>query len=289
MKAADSTILIGMNGYNYPNTKWYDTLFAIAGSKADFVIAHNYLHNLSTISTARNSWYNSYLTMMANNTNIINAVTIANNAIDALASSADKARYKIAVTEGGPYSPGLTDTIMPQTNTLGKAIIAADMYSAMLSNPRISHIHFWTSHWFLSYNQTYNQPYNIRNLLGGNNEITPIGYALQLLNECIAGNKISVTDINTSNGKYKVHAFFDPVTAKSNILVINRDSTAKTIPLLFANMDMKNRTSIEVKQLKGSSPNDHLPVFSSSTNVNTDEQGRVDVTVPAYSITRYSF
>jgi hypothetical protein len=172
---------------------------------------------------------------------------------------------------------------------MGKAIIAADMFSAMLSNPRISHIHFWTSHWFLGYSQTFSQPYNLRNLLGGNNEITPIGYALQLLNESITGNKISVTDINTTNTKYKVHAFFDPVTAKSNILVINRDSTAATIPLLFANMDMKNRTTLEVKQLKGTTPNDYAPVFSSIPNVSTDAQGRVDVMVPAYSVTRYSF
>jgi hypothetical protein len=54
-------------------------------------------------------------------------------------------------------------------------------------------------------------------------------------------------------------------------------------------MNMKNRTSLEVKQLAGSSPNDYAPVFSSITNLSTDALGRVDVTVPAYSVTRYSF
>ena len=289
MKAADSTIKIGMNGYNYPNTKWYDTLFSIAAKKADFIVAHNYLPNLSTISTAANSWYNSYLTMMANNTDITNPVNIANTAINTFGDSADKARYKIAITEASSYSPGTADSIYPQTNTMGKAIIAADMFANILSNPRISHIHFWTSHWFLSYAQTYNLPYNLRNLLGGNNEITPIGYSLQLLNECTSGNKVAVTDLNTSNTKYKVHAFYDPVAGKVNILVINRDSVAKTIPVLLANMNMPNRTSFEAMQLKGTTPGDYAPVFGSISNISTDATGRVDITVPAYSVTRYSF
>ena len=289
MKAADSTIKIGMNGYNYPNTKWYDTIFSIAAKKADFVVAHNYLQNLASISTAANSWYNSYLSMMAANTDITSAVNLANTAINNFADSADKARYKIAVTEGGPYSPATVDSIYPKTNTMGKAIIAADMFANILSNPRISHIHLWTSHWFLSYAQTFNQPYSLRNLLGGNNEITPVGYSLQLLNECTGGNKVSVADLNTSNTKYKVHAFFDPATGKANLLVINRDSTAKTIPVMLANMNMSGRTSLEAKQLKGNTPDDYAPVFGSISNISTDAAGRVDITVPAYSITRYSF
>lgn len=289
MKAADSTIKIGMGGHNYPNTKWYDTLFLIAAKKADFIVAHNYLQDLSTVSKTANSWYNNYLTMMANNTDITSAVSLANNAINSFGDSTDKSRFKIAVTEGGPYSPATADSIYPKTNTLGKAIIAADMFATILSNPRISHIHFWTSHWFLSYAQTYNQPYSLRNLLGGNNEITPVGYALQLINECIVGNKVSVSDLNTANTKYKVHAFFDPVTGKNNLLVINRDSTAKTIPVLFANMNMGSRTSLEVMQLKGNNPDDYAPVFGSSSNVSTDAAGRADITVPAYSITRYRF
>jgi hypothetical protein len=289
MKAADSTIKIGMNGHNYPNTKWYDTLFLVAAPKADFIVAHNYLPNPSTVSTAANSWYNSYLTMAANNTDLISAVNNATAAINTFGDAAAKSRLKIAVTEASSYAPGSADSIYPKTNTMGKAIIAADMFAAMLSNPRVSHVHFWTSHWFLSYAQTYNQPYNLRCLLGGNNEITPVGYALQLLNECMMGNKVSVTDLNTANTKYKVHAFFDAATGKTNLLVINRDSVSKTIPLLLANMNMANKTSQAVMQLKGNNPNDYAPVFSSISNVSTDTAGRVDITVPAYSITRFSF
>ncbi|MBS1567636.1 MAG: hypothetical protein JST39_24850, partial [Bacteroidetes bacterium] len=289
MKAADSTIKIGMNGYNYPNTKWYDTLFMIAAKKADFVIAHNYLPYLGTVSTAANSWYSSYLSLVAGNNDLISPVNIANTAINTFGDSADKARYKIAVTEGGPYSPATVDSIYPKTNTMGKAIIAVDMFANILSNPRVTNIHFWTSHWFLSYGQTYNQPYSLRNLLGGNNEITPVGYSLQLLNECSAGNKVAVSDLNTANTKYKVHAFFDPATGKANLLIINRDSTAKTIPVLLANMGMPNRTSLEAVQLKGNTPDDYAPVFGSISNISTDASGRVDISVPAYSITRYSF
>ena len=289
MKAEDSTIKIGMNGHNYPNTKWYDTLFMIAAPKADFIVAHNYLPNPATISTAANSWYNSYLTMAANNTDLISAVNNATTAINTFGDAAAKSRLRIAVTEASSYAPGSADSVYPKTNTMGKAIIAADMFATMLSNPRVSHIHFWTSHWFLSYAQTYNQPYNLRCLLGGNNEITPVGYSLQLLNECMAGNKVAVTDLNTTNTKYKVHAFFDAATGKTNLLVINRDSVSKTVPLLLANMNMANKTSQSVMQLKGNNPNDHAPVFSSPGNVSTDAAGRVDVTVPAYSITRYSF
>jgi hypothetical protein len=289
MKAADSTIKIGMNGYNYPNTKWYDTIFMIAAKKADFVVAHNYFPDPSSVSTAAGSWYNSYLTMMANNTDILKALNLANTAINTFGDAADRARLKIAITEGGPYSPGSADSIYPQTNTLGKAIIAADMFAAILSNPRVSHAHIWTSHWFLSAAQTNNQPYNLRNLLGGNNQITPVGYALQLLNESVTGNKVAVTDLNTSNTKYKVHAFYDAVNTKTNILVINRDSTAKTIPVQFSNMSMSNKTSWEVMQLTGSTPADYAPVFGSTTNVSTDALGRMTITVPAYSVTRYSF
>ncbi|AXY73099.1 hypothetical protein D3H65_03545 [Paraflavitalea soli] len=289
MKAADSTIKIGMNGYNYPNVKWYDTLFMIAAKKADFIVVHNYFPDPGTISTAAGSWYNSYLTMTANNTDITRALTIGNTAINTLGDADDKSRLKIAVTEGGPYSPGSSDSTYPQTNTLGKGIIAADMFAAILSNPRVMHAHMWTSHWFLSAAQTNNQPYNLRNLLGGNNQITPVGYALQLLNESVTGNKVAVTDLNTANAKYKVHAFNDPVTQKTNILVINRDSTAKTIPVQFSNMTMLNKTSQEVKQLKGTSPADYAPVFSNITNVSTDAYGRMTITVPAYSVTRYSF
>jgi alpha-L-arabinofuranosidase len=289
MKAADSTIKIGMNGHNYPNTKWYDTLFMIAAKKVDFVVAHNYLPDPSAISTAAGSWYNSYLAMMANNTDILRAVTNANAAINTFGDAADRARLKIAITEGGPYSPGAADSIYPQTNTLGKAIIAADMFAAILSNPRISHTHMWTSHWFLSAAQTNNQPFNLRNLLGGNNEITPVGYALQLLNESVTGSKVAVTDLNTSNTKYKLHAFYDAATTKTNILVINRDSTAKTIPVQFSNMSLLNKTSWEVKQLTGTNPADYAPVFGSIANVSTDALGRMTITVPAYSVTRYSF
>ena len=289
MKAADSTIKIGMNGHNYPNTKWYDTLFLIAAPKADFIVAHNYLPNPATVSTAANSWYNSYLTMAANNTDLISAVNNATAAINNFADSAEKSRLQIAITEASSYAPGSADSIYPKTNTMGKAIIAADMFASMLSNPRVSHIHFWTSHWFLSYAQTYNQPYNLRCLLGGNNEITPVGYSLQLLNECMAGNKVSVTDLNTTNTKYKVHAFFDATTGKTHVLVINRDSVSKTIPLLLANMNMANKTSQAVMQLKGNSPTDYSPTFSSISNVSADAAGRVDISVPAYSITRFSF
>lgn len=289
LKAVDSSVKIGMNGHNYPNTKWYDTLFLIAAKKADFLVVHSYFPDPGTISTTANSWYNSYLTMMANNTNITSTLTNATNAINTLADPADRARYKIAITETSPYSPGSSGVVYPQTNTMGKAIIAADMFTNMLSNPRVTHIHFWTSHWFLSNAQTNNQPYNLRNLLGGNNQTTPIGYSLQLMNECIAGNKVAVTDLNTSNTKYKVHAFHEPATGKMHLFVINRDSVAKTIPLLLANMNMPNKTTWEAMQLKGNSPDDYSPIFGSISNISTDASGKVEITVPPYSITRYSF
>ena len=288
MKAADSTIKIGMNGHNYPNTKWLDTIFMVAAKKADFVVAHNYLPDLSTVNTAANSWYNSYLSMVAANTSITRAVINANNAINTFGDADDKARYKIAVTEGGPYSPGTADSIYPKTNTMGKAIIAADMFGDILSYGRVSHIHTWTSHWFLSYAQTHNQPFSLRNMLGGNNQITPVGYALQVLNESVTGNKVGVTDQGASN-KYKMHAFYNASTGRLNLLVINRDSIARTIPVQLTNMNMTSKTSQEVWQIKGTGPDDYAPLVSNSTNVSTDASGRMNITVPAYSLTRYSF
>ncbi len=288
MKAADSTIKIGVNGHNWPNTKWYDTLMMIASNKADFLVAHNYLRDMSSISTAKNSWYNSYLTMINNNTDILQNVTEANAAINNLTNATDKARIKIAVTEGGPYSPGVADSINPQTNTMGKAIITADMFASILSNSRVTDMHFWTSHWFLTASQTNNQPFNIRNLLGGNNEITPIGMATQLLNETVVGKKVGVTDLANSK-KYQLHMFYDPVSGKANMLVINRDSVSKTIPVQFNNLNLSNKTTWQVKQVSGNNIDDYTLAFDSLTNVSTDALGRMNITVPPYSLTRYSF
>lgn len=288
MKAEDSTILIGMDGHNYPNTKWFDTLFMIAAKKADFLVAHNYLPNLSSVSTAAGSWYNSYLSMTASNSSLARSLAIVNNALESLGDASDKARYKIAVTETGPYSPGTADSIYSQTNTMGKAIIAADMLGEILSNPRVAHMHVWTSHWHLSNAQTNNQPFNLRNMLGGNNQMTPVGYAMQLVNECITGNKVAVTDISGAT-KYKLHAFYNPATGNANLLVINRDSTSKTIPVKFNNMNMQNKTTLEVWQVKGTNPDDYSPVTGALTNISTDAEGRMSVTVPAYSVIRYSF
>jgi|GEM_PF-5984617 len=289
MKAADSTIKIGMNGHNYPNLHWYDTIMSIAVKKVDFIIAHNYLRDLSLYNTAKNSWYSTYLYLLNNSIDIIPNVTEATAAINSLTDTTDKARLRIAVTEGSSYSPGLVDSISPQTNTMGKAIIAFDMFASIFSNPRVSNIHFWTTHWFLTTSQTYNQPYNIRNLLGGDNQVTPIGQALEMLNAGILASKIGVTDGNAGNKKYLVHAWYDAATNKTNILVLNRDSLAQNIPVRFTNTAMTGKTTTIAQQLSGVNPDDYTPVFGNITNVSTDAAAHMNITVPAYSITLYKF
>ena len=278
MKAQDASIHIGANGMT--TTAWWETLIKTAAPSIDFLVTHAYYIGNSTKSLSSGTWYDNYRLGIAKKWDFNPGIATLTKAIDSYASEGDKARLKIAVTETSPYAPGGDVAYYPDKNNFGTSVIAFETLGKMLANPRLLYAHFWTSHWFGAT--------SIRDALGPNNEITPIGRAIQLLNEALLTNMVSVSPMNTvMDADHNIMAFHE--NGKVNVLIVNRGEEAKNVPLLFKNANLSKRPSTAVWQLKATSPEDASPTFTQLSNIQTNANSFVEVVSPGFSITVLKF
>jgi alpha-L-arabinofuranosidase len=256
MKAVDPTIQIGANGRD---SAWWEALIQQAGPDIDFLSVHDYpIWNMSGYSS-----YKSY-------SHPLNGLAkLANNAVDTYASSADKARLWIAVTELNVIdygTPGWADT-----NDLGHAVALAQTIGDHLTLWRVRRVLAWNTRWI----DYATNPHHVTDMLTDHNQLQPTGAALRLWSQAT----LPTTLETSSTSRIKIYASRDGTSTR--LLIINRDTSARTVRVTFSGGTPGRAVSGQM--LAGSGPSDLAPTLR-TLPAWTWSSGRLQLTLPGVSI-----
>lgn len=244
MKSVDPSIKIGANGNN---KAWWKYVIENASSSIDFLSVHAY---------PPYGW-GSYEFYRANNPSLTTSFLKAKAALDKYASSADKNRIKILITEMN--SADWTYT-WPNINNLGHAIVLFDTIGEHIKEPLIETSLVWNTRWMHNNIETTNP--DLWDTLTGENKLKATGKALQIWGNYMYDKLVKVFDSNMING----YASYSTSTGELNIFLINKDTSVRAAQIYLENYEPASYT-VERRALVGYGPEDVNPQFNQKENV----------------------
>ncbi len=236
MKSVDPSIKILANGND---SEWWRTVLSEAGPAIDLLSVHNY---------PPYGW-GSYEYYRTHNVDLMSAVHVAEQAIQAYAAPDDADRIKIAVTEmnsadwSGAWAPD---------NNMGHAVVLFDAIGQQLADPGIAFSQVWNTRWVTGDSQT--SP-SLWDALNKDNNLQASGLAMSvwgrfLLDEMVATSSTGMVAAFASHAR----------DGALNVFVINKDTGPRTAEISIANFT--GQSAVNRWIFKGSGADDTAPVVA---------------------------
>jgi alpha-N-arabinofuranosidase len=179
---------------------------------------------------------------------------IAANAITNFASTADKARIKVIATE---FNSMDWSGVWVDNNDVGHALVSAEILGQSLRTPEVESMVFWNTRWI----DNLTKPFDIYDALNKNSGTNANGLMLSAMGNSILPQMVKTTDA----GKVKTFAFYDNISSKLNVILINKDnvSTAANVSVT----GFITTPSCVRWEYKGADMNDTQPTYSYKDSV----------------------
>jgi alpha-L-arabinofuranosidase len=257
MKSIDPSIKILANG-NDPD--WWRIVLTEAGSAIDLLSVHSYPA----------SGWGSYDYYRTNNVDLMSAIHVAEQAIDAYAPPDDAARIRIAVTEVNSMD---WSGAWPHDNNIGHAVVLFDSLGQELCDPRIEFSQVWTTRWVTGDSQT--SP-SLWDALDKYNNLQATGRAMAIWGQFLLDEMVA------TSGTDMVEAYASHSHDSLNVFLINKDTSARTTNVSIAGFGAQ--TAVDRWTFEGSGAYDLFPVFRHADPIATDGT-HLSLTLDPVSIT----
>lgn len=263
MKTVDSSIWCGTSADNQSD---WNTLLAGAAPYIDFLSVHSYEAKsyVDYSSYQKSSLYPNV------------KVDYAYNALQNYPSQKD--RIKIMVTETGGITFGTNGT-WSQAD-LGHALMTFDIMAQLQQDKRVEFSQFWATRWTNQNAQGNLWPpkQSEDDALKPDNSFSPQGMAIKIL----AGYSLANMVGTTSTATVRTFASHDPATARLNMWLINKSTSATSATVTLQNYTAPTTGSVSV--LKGNGSTDIYPTFSQTGTIAVTNN-QINLTLNPASIT----
>ena len=211
MKSVDPSIKIIANGNDW---EWWKVVLTQAGPAVDLLSVHSY---------SSYGW-GSYDYYRTRDVDLMSAVHIAEQALDAYASPNDAQRIKIAVTEMNTIDWSGSWAL---DNDMGHAIVLFDAVGNQLNDPRIEFSQVWNTRWVT--NDSQRSP-TVWDTLDKDNNLQATGRAMSVYQQFLLDKMVAAS----STLMVKVFASYSAGGAL-NLFLINKDTSARVTNVSLAN------------------------------------------------------
>jgi len=258
MKSVDPSIKIIANGNDW---EWWRVVLTQAGPAVDLLSVHSY---------PPYGWggYDYYRT---HDVDLMSAVHLAEQALDAYAGPNDAQRIKIAVTEMNTID---WSGSWASDNDTGHAIVLFDTVGDQLNDPRIEFSQVWNTRWVT--NDSQRSP-TVWDTLDKDNNLQATGRAMSIWGQFMLDTMVAAS----STPMVKVFASYSAGGAL-NLFLINKDTSARVTNVSLANFVAQ--TGGDRWVFKGSGADDLSPVLAQAAPIAADGN-RLSVTLDPVSIT----
>ena len=258
MKSVDPSIKIIANGNDW---EWWRVVLTQAGPAVDLLSVHSY---------PPYGWggYDYYST---HDVDLMSAVHLAEQALDAYAGPNDAQRIKIAVTEMNTID---WSGSWASDNDTGHAIVLFDTVGDQLNDPRIEFSQVWNTRWVT--NDSQRSP-TVWDTLDKDNNLQATGRAMSIWGQFMLDTMVAAS----STPMVKVFASYSAGGAL-NLFLINKDTSARVTNVSLANFVAQ--TTVGRWVFKGSGSGDLSPVLAQAASIAADGD-RLSVTLDPVSIT----
>lgn len=213
MRSIDPTIKIIANGRG---TEWWQTLLQNAA-------ASNAIDYLGVSCYPVYRYTGGYDYYRSNNFNLKSEVETAVAAIINYASPLSKERIKVMATEFNAID--FSDEWV-NTNDVGHALVTADILGQCLKFDKVESMLFWNTRWIT--NVTI--PEHVYDALNKNSTVNANGLMLSVWGNNTLSSMVSASE----DGPIKTYAFYDKLSAKLNIILINKDNVSQPVNVSVA-------------------------------------------------------
>jgi hypothetical protein len=259
MKAVDPSIRIGANGNDQ---EWWRVVLTEAGSAIDFLAVHNY---------PPYGW-GSYDYYRTSTVDLMDAVHVAEQALDGYAAPGDAQRINIAVTElnSADWSGGWAPD-----NNMGHAVVLFDTLGQQLTDPRIAFSQVWTTRWVTGDAQTSPALWDA---VDRNNNLQATGRVISIWGQFLLDRMVAAAGTNA----VQAFASYSAAAGALNVFLINKDTGPRDTSVSVANFAAQ--PSVARWVLKGSGPGDTAPVLTGEAPL-TAMGSQLSLTLDPVSIT----
>ena len=258
MKSVDPSIKIIANGNDW---EWWRVVLTQAGPAVDLLSVHSY----------PSYGWGSYDHYRTRDVDLMSAVRMAEQALDAYASPNDAQRIKIAVTEMNAIDWSGSWAL---DNDLGHAIVLFDAVGNQLNDPRIEFSQVWNTRWVT--NDSQRSP-TVWDTLDKDNNLQATGRAMSVWGQFLLDKMVAAS----STPMVKVFASYSAGGAL-NLFLINKDTSARVTNVSLANFVAQ--TAVDRWVFEGSGADDLAPVLAQAAPIAADGN-RLSVTLDPVSIT----
>ena len=258
MKSVDPSIKIIANGNNW---EWWRVVLTQAGPAIDLLSVHSY----------PSYGWGSYDYYRTRDVDLMSAVHVAEQALDAFASPNDAQRIKIAVTEMNTLDWSGSWAL---DNDMGHAIVLFDAVGNHLNDPRIEFSQVWNTRWVT--NDSQRSP-TVWDTLDKDNNLQATGRAMSVWGQFLLDKMVAAS----STPMVKVFASYSAGGAL-NLFLINKDTSARVTNVSFANFVAQ--TAVDRWVFEGSGAADLSPVLAQAAPIAADGN-RLSVTLDPVSVT----
>ena len=258
MKSVDPSIKIIANGNDW---EWWRVVLTQAGPAVDLLSVHSY----------PSYGWGSYDYYRTRDVDLMSAVHMAEQALDAYASPNDAQRIKIAVTEMNMIDWSGSWAL---DNDMGHAVVLFDAVGNQLNDPRIEFSQVWNTRWVT--NDSQRSP-TVWDTLDKDNNLQATGRAMSVWGQFLLDKMVAAS----STPMVKVFASYSAGGAL-NLFLINKDTSARVTNVSFANFVAQ--TAVDRWVFEGSGADDLSPVLAQAAPIAADGN-RLSVTLDPVSIT----
>ena len=258
MKSVDPSIKIIANGNDW---EWWKVVLTQAGPAVDLLSVHSY---------PSDGW-GSYDHYRTHDVDLMSAVHIAEQALDAFASPNDAQRIKIAVTEMNTIDWSGSWAL---DNDMGHAIVLFNAVGNQLNDPRIEFSQVWNTRWVT--NDSQRSP-TVWDSLDKDNNLQATGRAMSVWGQFLLDKMVA----SSSTPMVKVFASYS-ASGALNLFLINKDTSARVTNVSLANFVAQ--TAVDRWVFGGSGADDLSPVLAQAAPIAADGN-RLSVTLDPVSVT----
>ncbi|MEO5997942.1 MAG: hypothetical protein ABIN89_14445 [Chitinophagaceae bacterium] len=244
MRSVDPTIKIIANGLG---TAWWQKLVSTPASASviDFLGVSCYpVNNYS-------AGYDEYRN---NNLDLRDDLKTAAEAISNFASATDKSRIKVIATEFGSMD---WSRVWPDANDVGHSLLLAEILGQGLRTKEVESMLMWNTRWI----DNVIKPNDIFDALNKNSGTNANGLVLSAFANNILPSMVKITE----EGKLKTFAFYDNVSNKLNIIIINKDNVSQATNVSVSGFTAN--PSVVRWEYKGADMNDTQPTYTYKDSV----------------------
>ena len=260
MKAVDPSIKIIANG----RSDWWETILkSTAVSQIDFLGFSEYPVMNYT------GGYEFYRT---NNVNLISEVETAIESISTHAAAPHKSRIKVIATEYNSIDWG---NAWASANNVGHSLVNFQMFGDMVIKPKLEAACMWNTRWV----ENLQVPQSLYDALDADGNVNANGIAMNVWGDNLLSSMVSTA---TEDEFVKTYASYDDTGKKLNVLILNKDNSARQVELVL--QQFENDFKGSVWRFSGSSVSDKFPEYEKVDSVyEPDDIG--SLSLPANSVT----